>query len=295
MKNATVFVFPEAFEIDTLKILDHKNRARPIGQTESECWGIVSIDGAEMIAPIAGAYMISIQRQERKVPADVVKEMLAERVADFEDRSIELSAADKRDMKEDVIIELLPQVFPRKKVFHAWLGKDRLIIDSKSPTVCDAITSLLREALGSLPCINVKPRSVSGAVMAGWLQNPAVLPHHFDLVGETNLRAQEDETGKIKIKDSDLNQESIDDALACCPMVSDMALSHNDAISFTLNENLQLGKIKLSDTLQGQLSDDSEGDKAQEQRASWLLEVSAINGALTDIFAAMGGVEGVDE
>lgn len=297
MKNCTVNVFSNAMEMyENPEMSFYNHESKPIGKTEVERWGFVDALPGEMAAKVSDGYMLAIQKQERILPSWAVKDDLAEKVAEWEQATGQaVSKAAKKDMREEIELDLLPQCFVRKTVYYAWLGKDRLLIDSKSAKVCDAVTSLLREALGSLPCINVAPRSVPGAVMAGWLQDSAMLPSTLALAGESTIRAKEDESGKIKIKDAELNKSSIDDALDCCPMVKEMALSHNNAISFTLNEQLQLSKIKLSDTLQEQVSDDSEGDKAAEQRATWLLEVSAINAALDDVFAAMNGLEGIDE
>lgn len=297
MKNVTVSVFPESIDFGTSG-LDGRlaGQWRPIGKTEKECWGFVDVQpySGEPTQVIAGGNMLAIQRQQRYLPGWAVNDELERRVLEIEGQICgKVGKKARQDMKEEVIIDLLPQTFVQKKVFYAWLGSDRLLIDSKSAAVCDAITHLLREALGSLPCINVAPRSVPGAVLASWMKDAALFPKPFELGGESVIRGTEDDPAMIRIKQADLYQRSVDDALECCPMVKEMALSHNDAISFTLNEQLQLSKIKLSDTLQEQLNDDSEGDKAAEQRATWSLQVTAINSALTDIFAAMDGMEGV--
>ena len=77
--------------------------------------------------------------------------------------------------KEEVFQHLLPQAFSRHLLQYALIDKQQgwIIVDASSANKADALISLLRDTLGSLP---VKPLEVNVAptfIMTEWLRHPA--------------------------------------------------------------------------------------------------------------------------
>jgi|SRR5690625_1698831 len=96
---------------------------------------------------------LRVRHIKRNLPAAVVKRAVSNRVAEIEeDEDRKVRGREKQEIKEQVLIELLPKAFLVERDIQILIVADYLIIDNVSPSVGDAITYLLRKALGSLKC-----------------------------------------------------------------------------------------------------------------------------------------------
>ncbi len=99
--------------------------------------------------------MLCAQKQDKLLPASVVREATAERVADIEERQgRKIYRKEKREIQDDVYNSLLPRAFTRSTRTYAYISHARnnlLVVDAASPAKAEELVNLLRDSLGTFP------------------------------------------------------------------------------------------------------------------------------------------------
>src|SRR5690625_1695994 len=96
---------------------------------------------------------LPVRHINRNLPAAVVMRAGSDGVAEIvEDDVRNVRGRGTQEIKEQLLIELLRKAFLVERDIQILIVADYLIIDNVSPSVGDAITYLLRKALGSLKC-----------------------------------------------------------------------------------------------------------------------------------------------
>lgn len=102
--------------------------------------------------PVAGGFMFCVEREEKILPADVVKREVTRRKKAM---SIPPTRNESKVIKDDVESLLLGRAFSRYSRVYGWLSPKSasLVIFTGAMTKAEKIASCLRRALGSLPTI----------------------------------------------------------------------------------------------------------------------------------------------
>ena len=139
-KNLLIYRFTQSFTLDPESL--HQQLAampfRPCGSQELSTFGWVAPVGdgdAPLVHAANGCQMICLQRQSRLLPAAVVNDALAERVADIEAREARRPGKKERtDLKDEIVFELLPRAFTRTGRLYAYIdpGAGLLMVNSGS-------------------------------------------------------------------------------------------------------------------------------------------------------------------
>jgi recombination associated protein RdgC len=239
---------------------------------------------SEQLVHVANGYMLlTIAHQERMLPSSVIREELDERVALLEDKeSRKVSNCEKKDMREQIEFELLPQAFTRTRKMDAWLDLEQgwMIVNTSSSTQAERMTKLLRTTLGSLPVAAPKTDSSPTNLMTQWL-NEGVLPVPFALGEECELRSQGDEKSVAVFKRHELTTDVVQANLAAGKMVSKLGLVWDEKISFILSDELQLRRVRFLDVLEDSLKDSDPQSHAEKLD----IEFSLMTGEVTKLLA----------
>ena len=102
---------------------------------------------------LAGRDLLQLRVQSRVLPAAAVKEALAERIEEFKQRMhSELNRAEKRELKEEIYSQLLPQALTRSDRVQAFYLRDKklLVVGTPSQSVAEYFLDNLGRALISL-------------------------------------------------------------------------------------------------------------------------------------------------
>ncbi|MEP3588777.1 MAG: recombination-associated protein RdgC, partial [Marinobacter sp.] len=139
-RNARVFRFTKPFDI-TAEALEEKLQAdafKPCGPQETMRQGWVPPLGkhGELLVHSANGYhLIALRKEEKILPGPVVKEAVEERAEAIElEQSRKVRRKEKDEIKEQVMLEMLPQAFSRNRRCYAYLApKDGvLVVDAGS-------------------------------------------------------------------------------------------------------------------------------------------------------------------
>ena len=233
--------------------------------------------------------LMSMARQERILPATVIKETLQEKVEAIEEaEGRKVSSREKKEMKEDIEHELLPRAFTRTQKLDAYIDPINgwLILNSSSAPRAEEFTKLLRKTLGSLPVTLPESETSPAVAMTEWLTTGR-LPEPFMLGFECELKNQGDDKGSATFKQHDLTLDEIQTSLKAGKFASKLAIEWDEKISFVLSEDLQIKKLKFLDVLEEQLNDNDPQSYEEHMDIQFALMTGEVSSMLKDLMKAL--------
>jgi len=267
-KNLSIFRLTEAFTL-TAEELEEKLEAlafRPCGSHEDFSLGWVSPIGkaAPLVHSANGFMMICTKKEERVLPASVLNEMMQEKIDETEEaEGRKLSKKERTAIKDELIFELLPRAFTFSRKLFAYIDVKGgfLVVNSGSTKSAEDLLSLLRKCLGSLPAVPLNTVEKPIATMTEWLLTQKT-PKDVKIEDECELRAPEEAGGVIRCKRHDLSLPEIKNHLDIGKQVIKLALTWDDRLSFILDENLSVKRLKFLDLIQDQVTETDAHDEA---------------------------------
>jgi recombination associated protein RdgC len=291
-RNAKVFRLDGTFAFDQLQLHDRlgERAFRPCGPLETATLGWASPLGpnAESLAHQAGGcLLIAARRQERLLPASVVAEAVAEKVAEIEQsESRDVGRRERTRMREELLTEMLPRAFTRSRLLRAYIdpAANWLVIDASSDKLAEELVSLLRETLGSLPAKPLRATTAVDERLSTWVAADDA-PSGFDIEDQCELRDQGDSRGVVRCRGQDLTSPEIKAHLDSGKRVVALALTWNERLSFVLGEDLALKRLRFSD----ELIDDALDDNVEDEQARLDAEFIIMAGELRSLLEALSG------
>ncbi|WP_372882607.1 recombination-associated protein RdgC [Psychromonas sp.] len=295
-KNLQVYRFTRPLEqdADTLEKNLEELSFKPCGSQDISKLGWVFPMGkaGSMYTHLAAKQiLICMRKEEKMLPAGVIKDQLNERVEAIElEQGRALKKKEKDNLKEEIIMQLLPRAFSRTSQTFAWIDPeaDMLYVDASSTRKAEELISLLRKTLGSLPVVPIQLKNQADVVMTDWL-NEGNIPANFALEDEAELCSALEGGGIIRCKQQDLLSEEIKNHLAADKFVTKLALNWADSISFVIGEEFALKRIKFADVLQEQNEDIDKDDFAARFDADFALMTGEIKQLIPAVIDAFGG------
>lgn len=296
-RNARIFRFTKPFDI-TAEALEEKLQAdafKPCGPQETTRQGWVpplGKHGAQLVHSANGYHLIALRKEEKILPGPVVKEAVEERAEAIElDQGRKVRKKEKEEIKEQVMLEMLPQAFSRNRRCFAYLAPQDgvLVVDAGSAKQAEDLASTLRKSLGSLP---VRPPAVEQApafTFTGWLTESIDHPAHIVLGSECELKDPSEDGGVVRCKGLDLKADEIRNHLETGMQVTKLALTWDDNVSFVLDEELGIRRLKFGETLQDQLDDVDVDDTLAKFDAAFTLMTLELSRMIPGLLEALGG------
>ncbi|WP_249976110.1 recombination-associated protein RdgC [Vreelandella olivaria] len=239
-------------ELDALLV---QHSAKPLGNADARRLGWTPpagrLGGGQMLHQIQGHRLISALRQERLLPASVVKEEVDEQVAEIEaTEGRKVTRKEKAALKEQVTEALLPRAFVRSQKIDLWWDTERQLIgvNTSSRARAEDVLDLLRETLGSLKVTPLSTQTLPIRAMTTWLGDMASRPADLQLGDNVELKAKGDDDvvcGRQVDLDSDEMQQLLESGL----QASKLALSIEGQLSFILHDDLALKSIRFDDSV----------------------------------------------
>lgn len=255
-KNCLFYRLSEDLNWDEESLAEQleKQKFSPCGKREPSKYGWVSPLGQEhdqLQHWSNGCFMICARKEEKILPAAVIKDKLLEKVQLIEAREDrKVYRKEQQTLKEDIIHDCLPQAFTRSQRTFAFIDTRNhwLYIDASSHGKAEALINLLRETLGSLPLMLPQVQESPAVIMSQWLRAEDV-PQDIVLGNECELREFGEEGSIIRCKNQDLLSDEISQHLDAGKQVVKLALNWQDSIQMMLGDDLSLKRLKFSDKL----------------------------------------------
>lgn len=295
-KNLTVFRLTETFPFDaeTLheKLAPFEFQPCTGQQAFSMGWTAPLGKGSEeLVHSSNGFLMVCLKKEERVLPTSVVNEMLQEKIEEIEEtEGRKLSKKAKTELKDNLIFELLPRAFTFSNKIYAYIDTQNgfVVIDSASTKKSEDLLSTLRKTLGGLPAIPLNTVEKPVLTMTQWLlnQNP---PAEITIEDECELRAPEEDGGIIRCKRHDLALPEIKNHLDIGKQVIKLALTWEERLSFILDENLAVKRLKFLDLIQEQVGDSEAATFEEKFDVDFSIMTAELAQFLPRLLAIFGG------
>ncbi len=275
-RNLTFFRFPASLDFATLETQLADVQLKPVGPLDLFSRGFVPPFGRhseELSHRIGDAIWLTVGGEDKLLPAAVVNDMLAKKVADIEEKeSRKLGGRARRQMKEDLVHELLPRAFVRPVRTDAMLDLQHgiCVVDTSSRKSAEAVVSEIRHALGSFPALPLNAEVAPRSILTGWIAGEP-LPDGLSLGDECEMKDPTDNGAIVKCQRQELQGDEIAKHLEAGKQVTRLALTLDDHVSFVLGEDLVLRKFKLLDGVVDQLESTESDDIRAELAARFAL------------------------
>lgn len=295
-KNLSLLRLTAPFTL-TAEQLEEKlqgGRFQPCGSLQPMSYGLVppvGKDDAPLVHAASGCFMVCAQREEKILPASVVNEMLAEKVAEIEESKGTSVRKKERDaMRDEIVHDLLPRAFSFSRRQYAYIDPNTgwLVVDAASAKKAEELASWLRRCLESLPAAPPQVSERPTAVMTRWLAEGAA-PADIQIENECELRATDEEGAVVRCKKHDLAAPEIQNHLEAGKEAVKIALSWNDRLSFVLDDALGIKRLRFLDLVQEQAADVEADDAAQRFDADFAIMAAELAAFLPRLLELFGG------
>jgi len=291
-KNLYFFTFTRPFELSEDQLEKHlaEHLFTPCGSTEQSHFGWVNAlgkHGQSTVHSANGNFLICARKEEKILPAPVIKDMIEAKVAQLEvEQARSATKKEREQFKEDIIFELLPRAFSRVTDTHAYINAEHnlIVVNSGSRGKAEDLLALLRKVIGTLPVTSVSPETAPDELMTDWL-NEKSIGDNFTLGMEAEFHALGDDGAVVRVKNQDLDSDEIKTHLDADKYVVKLALEWDEAMSFILCDDLAIKRLKFFDVLQEQNDDIDSDDVVAKIDADFALMAGEINRLINDLLS----------
>ena len=267
-KNLSLFRFTGPFTLNADELAEKLEtlRFRPCGPHEESSFGWTAPLGKpeqSLVYSTNGYMMMCVKKEERVLPTTVVNEMIQEKAAESEEQlGRQLSKKERARLKDELIFDLLPKAFTFSRRCYAYIDPKGgwLVVDAASAKNAEDLLALLRKSLGSLPAVPINTVNNPVTVITQWLVNQET-PSDIVIEDECELRSPGEEGSVIRCKRQDLALPEIQNHLDSGKEVIKLALNWADRLSFVMDKNFSIKRLRFLDLIQDQLADiEAEGE-----------------------------------
>jgi len=292
--NLIIYQLNKELDLSNLEQNLAEFKAKKCPKTEFSSYGFTKALGkhknATLVHEAAGCYLLAAQKEQRMLPSSVVKEELAEKIAEIEATQMrKVYKKERTQLQDDLIQTLLPQAFVRKSKTYAVICPrlQMIIVNSTNNNRAEELLNLLREALGSLPVQPIATKLAPATKMTKWLSEQAI-NDDFNLLDECQLQSTDEAASLVRCKRQDLLSDEISQHLAAGKIVTQLALGWQDKLTLVLDDRLNIKRLRFADILLDEAKKDGAEDELAELDASFtlmMLTLAEFIPALLNLFA----------
>ena len=156
-KNAIIYrIKANLPDLSALEEALQKETFQPCGATQEQSTGWVPPRGeahGALVESVGGQWMLRFHTESKILPASVVQKRVQEKCDAIERESgRKPGKKEKRDLKEEARLDLLPQAFTKQSSVWVWIDPQAhlLVVDASAQAKADAVVSSLVEHVPGL-------------------------------------------------------------------------------------------------------------------------------------------------
>ena len=290
-KNLQVYRLPKrwADSPDALEAQLSSNTLHPCSACELQSIGWVAPrEGGTFVHSVNRQWLLALGAEQKLLPTSVVKQFANDKAKQIEENEgRRVGRKEMRDLREAITLELLPRAFVRRRTTFGWIDPVNgwLVIDAASPAKAEEFLEHLHKSVDQFPVKLLQVNQSPSSAMTGWVAEGEA-PSHFSIDQDLELRSAEKAT--VRYVKHTLEGEEIRHHIADGKVVTRLAMTWGDKISFILNENLQIKRLGFLDILK------EEGDsQAENEDERFDIDFTLMTGELAhlldDLIEALGG------
>jgi len=246
--------------------------------------------GDQLVHATNGCFMLCMRREDRILPAAVVREAVEEKADLIEAKeSRSVGRKERSNIKEEVIVDLLPRAFTKSQRSYAYIDPKNswIIVDSTTATKAEEVLSLIRETLGSFKARPLAVNNAPAAIMTDWIKNrPA---KDVELADECELKEPVEKGGVIRIRGVDLGSEEVLQHINSGKIVSKLAIEWQQRIACVVADDLSIKRLKFMDLVMEEASDTAADDEIMRFDADFALMSMELARFIPALCEAFGG------
>lgn len=294
--NIQLYRFTQPFALDAQELSEKLTefRFKPCGTLQPASYGWSSPlgkHGEALVHEANGNIMICARKDEKILPASVVREIVDEKVAELEEaQARRIHKKEKESIKDEVMHDLLPRAFLRSSVTFAYIApKEKMIVvNASSSKKAEELLTYLRKSLGSLPVIPTALQSAPSSVMTRWITGEDV-PVDFLINDECELQDPVEDGGIIRCKRQDLEADEIQAHIEAGKQVSKLFITWQESLSCILNEDFTINRLKFSDEVLEQADSEGSDDYAAQFDEDFCIMALELKRFIPRLVEVLGG------
>lgn len=260
-RNLMFFRIPAGFVVQDLEEGLAECTLKPVGALELSSRGFVSPYGRDhdVLAVRQGkAIWLSVGGEDRVLPAAVVNDVLAKKLAEIELAEGRKPGGKRRKrVKDEIIVDLIPRALVKPSRTDAIIDLELglVIVDTANRKAGESVISEIRRALGSFPALPINAEISPRSILTGWVAGEQ-MPGGLNLSDECELRDPVDHGSKARFTNTELESEEVHKHLEAGMQATRLALRFYDRFRFVIGEDLVIRKFELDDSVQAEYEDD---------------------------------------
>jgi recombination associated protein RdgC len=265
--------------------------ARDCGALEFETSGFappLGRDASQWVHAADGCLLVCLQTEQKLLPPGIIGQELDDRIANLEKaEERQVSRRERSRMKEQVVDQLLPQAFARRRRCYGYFdpANRHLAIDTATPKEADRFTAELRQTLGTLPIVPAGTANSPSATMTGWLASPQTLPSDLAFDGDCELEHE----GRVRCQDQDMTGKEIRAHLDAGKRVRRLGLVWDERLAFQLDEHLVIRRLRFKEFIDDELERLDLEDEAAVFDAEFAIMAGELRRLLGRLVSVFGG------
>jgi len=268
---------------------------KPCGGLDTHSIGWVPPAGREatqLVHASNGRLMLCLRREDRILPAAVVREHVEERaeaIALAESRPV--GRKERQRIKDEVLTDLLPRAFTRTSHLFAYIDPAQgwVVVDSATAKRAEELLSALRETLGSLRTRPLAVNNAPAAVLTRWLEGTP--PTGFALGDECELKEPVDKGGVMRGRRIDLASTEVRSHLDAGMRVAKLAVEWQERIGCLLCDDLGVRRLRFLDLVMQEAADVETEDALARFDADFALMGLELARFIPALVESFGGIE----
>ena len=295
-KNVRAYRLTTSFDYEPEALGDKlaQRAFTPCAKSQALSLGFVAPLGEEsemLVHAAGGRLLLCLKREEKLLPATVVREQLTEKISAIEtEQARKVYRKERLSLKDEIVQDCLPRAFTRSALVYAYIDPraNWIFIDAASAARAEELLNVLRECIGNFPVVLPQVNNAPAASMTAWLAH-RTLPDDFEAGDECELREPGEDGGVVRCRGVDLYSEEVETHLNAGRQVVRLGLRWDERVSLLLAEDLCLRRLKFAEELMKENEDIPEADQAARLDADFALMSDAITSLQDRVITLFGG------
>ncbi|WP_288105719.1 recombination-associated protein RdgC [Limnobacter sp.] len=270
------------------KLAEHALQACGGLEMQTQGWVAPKGEGNPFVHAQGQHLLITLGMEKKLLPTTVVNQFAKARAAEIEERDgYKPGRKQLKEIKEDVLDDLLPRAFVIRSTVRAWIDTRRqfLIVDAGAASKADALVSLLIKCVEGTGLSPLKTKLSPTVAMTSWMADDDN-PPQFSIDQDCELRGRGEAGSTVRYVRHSLEVDEIRKHIEGGKDVTKLAMTWADRVSFVLQENLQIKRVSPLDVIREQASLSAPDEEFEADFALMTGELGKLLDALVD---ALGG------
>ncbi len=237
-----------------------------------------------------GCMLIAFAASEKILPASVVKDAVAKRAVELEEQlGFKPGRKQLRELKEQIIDELLPRAFVSTRVTRAWIDSANgwLFVDSGTASKVEDVVAALSRALPDVSIKRLRTNQAPSSCMTNWISCADTVPSSFTVDMDAELRAVDDSGAKVRHVSRALDGSDTAEQITSGMMAYKLGMTWQDRVSFVLDDAGRIKRLHFLDIVKDSAD---EAESAEEQMAiDFTIMTGKVAALIDDLVDALGG------